>query len=740
MTEENKLFGRYLISKFLGSGATSEVYQARDTKLDRQVALKILKPSLVSDQTSFERFTREAQAASKLFHDHIATVLDMGEIEGRYYIAMKYIDGISLDKYIKEKGTLPWEQVQKLARQVGSAIYFAHEQGYLHRDIKPNNIMVTLKGDFVLTDFGLTRAMQESGLTSTIGAVVGTPPYIPPEIWNGKPANPLSDQYSFACVLHEAITGKVLFSGDTSQEILAKHLINRPEISNYPPSVPANIKYIIQKALSKETKDRFINIDAFIKAVENPKEFNVGEYLSSLGSEDRSRADQQALEKLKKKKRRKLKVILILTLILILGIAAGVFYLINKDRISSGINAFLGKEPLETVVVTSPELSLATQTERIAGDNPETPILEQNDETVTQSIPMQSETASALESEPETLTNTSTMPPTNTPTSKPTSTPTKTATNVPAPTKQAGEGGQVPIGSGVEISMVDSNTTGLEVYFLWYDGTPIKDLYTNVYSQVQDISGNWVTGDRLDSEYTDNTGGAFFQLNPGSYIISADFNGYNWGDAKDVEGQANILVEQGKRTVVVVRLARITVGFAYADGYAVEDKFVEVCTQTLNISNQWVATNKCWSGYTSNTGTKTFNITAGNYLVIADFKGYNWGNAVDTEGMSNIPAWAGEEYKLITYLSRLVIKLKDVDNNPIVDGYVAVFYQDVDVSGNPTLGKSITWDYTGNTGSAAFDLTPGVYAFSYKDVIYYNIELQPGMITETDGINTEIYD
>ncbi|TSA08634.1 MAG: serine/threonine protein kinase, partial [Deltaproteobacteria bacterium] len=262
MMEINKQFGRYLIIKSLGSGATSDVFLAHDTTLERDVALKILKPALVSDQASFGRFTIEAQAASKLFHDNIATVLDMGDIDGRYYIAMRYVDGVSLDEYLRKNDRLPWESVKKLAQQIGSALAHAHTQGYLHRDIKPNNIMVSSKGDFILTDFGLTRAMLESGMTSTTGAVLGTPPYIPPEIWNGKEASPASDQYSLACVIDEAITGRSLFSGNTPQEIITKHLVNKPEISGYPAEIPVNVRFIIQKALSKASADRFPGIQA----------------------------------------------------------------------------------------------------------------------------------------------------------------------------------------------------------------------------------------------------------------------------------------------------------------------------------------------------------------------------------------------------------------------------------------------------------------------------------------------
>ena len=263
-------FGKYEILEPLGSGATAEVYRARDTQLNREVALKLLKPSLVTDASSFARFRSEAQAAARLFHDHIATVLDMGEVKGRYYIAIKYVRGISLDKFLAKRGALPWPAVVRLAQQIGSALDFAHQQGFLHRDVKPANILISHEGGFVLTDFGLTRAMETSGLTSTTGAVMGTPPYIPPEIWNGKPASPASDQYALACVICEAMIGKVLFTGETPQAIITQHLIHQPPFPDaWPQGIPNGVGSVLGRALTKEPGSRYSNASEFASMLAN---------------------------------------------------------------------------------------------------------------------------------------------------------------------------------------------------------------------------------------------------------------------------------------------------------------------------------------------------------------------------------------------------------------------------------------------------------------------------------------
>jgi formylglycine-generating enzyme required for sulfatase activity/serine/threonine protein kinase len=264
----NDKLGKYELLELLGSGATSEVYRARDSVLGREVALKLLRPALVADPSVFERFIKEAQAAAGLFHPSIATVLDMGEADGRYFIAMRLIPGQSLDKVLKEQGPLSWESTLHMARQIGSALDFAHEQGFLHRDVKPSNIIRTPKGDFVLTDFGLQRAMMSTGLTSHTGAVLGTPAYIAPEIWESQPASPATDQYALACVVYEAATGKLLFSGETPPAVMKKHFEAPQILDQGVENLPADVKAALQKALAKLREERYPSIMEFVQALE----------------------------------------------------------------------------------------------------------------------------------------------------------------------------------------------------------------------------------------------------------------------------------------------------------------------------------------------------------------------------------------------------------------------------------------------------------------------------------------
>jgi serine/threonine-protein kinase len=257
--------GKYELHEQLGKGGFGTVYRATDN-IGRVVAIKVLKPSFTDDPEVLNRFKREALAAGSLFHPYIATILDFDEGDGRVYIVMRYIDGQPLDKILKERGKLLWEEAVKIIEQVAEALQFAHEKGFIHRDIKPGNIIISSTEGAVLTDFGLVKAVTASGL-STTGVMIGTPAYIAPEIWSGKSASPATDVYSLACVFYEMITGDVLFDGESTPEIMMKHFseIQLPE--KWPIGVPEKVKVIFTKALSKNPKDRFQSINEMIDAL-----------------------------------------------------------------------------------------------------------------------------------------------------------------------------------------------------------------------------------------------------------------------------------------------------------------------------------------------------------------------------------------------------------------------------------------------------------------------------------------
>jgi serine/threonine protein kinase len=258
--------GKYHVEEHIGSGAYADVYRATDGTLKRTVALKVLKPMLMADQEAFARFVQEAQTAAGLFHPHIATVLDLGEAEGCYFIAMRYINGPSLDKLLAERGPLPWEDALRITGQIAEALQFAHDKDLIHRDVKPQNILVSEDEGAVLTDFGLVKAMASSGLTTT-GSFLGTPNYMAPEIWKDEAITPAVDQYALACVLVEMLSGQVLFDGSTPPAVMAKHF-QAPLLSEDWAEKAADCDIlVVQKALAHEASQRFGRIGDFYVAL-----------------------------------------------------------------------------------------------------------------------------------------------------------------------------------------------------------------------------------------------------------------------------------------------------------------------------------------------------------------------------------------------------------------------------------------------------------------------------------------
>src|SRR5436853_2011577 len=253
----NTLFdGRYRILRKLGTGGMANVYLAEDEVLGRRVAIKILNDRHAGDDQFVERFRREAKNAAGLSHPNIVSIYDRGEAEGTYYIATEYAAGRSLKELIVSRGPAPVNVAVEYARQILSALRFAHRHGIVHRDIKPHNVLVDGEGRVKVTDFGIARA-GASQMTEA-GSIVGTAQYLSPEQARGSGVDQRSDLYSLGVVLYELLTGTVPFSGDTPVEIAMKHLSQTPE----PPSakradVPRDLDLIVLRALAKDPAERY---------------------------------------------------------------------------------------------------------------------------------------------------------------------------------------------------------------------------------------------------------------------------------------------------------------------------------------------------------------------------------------------------------------------------------------------------------------------------------------------------
>ena len=252
-----KISDRYQIIKSIGEGGMANVYLAYDTILERNVAVKVLRGDLANDEKFVRRFQREALQASSLSHPNIVEVYDVGEDNGEYYIVMEYVEGKHLKNLLKKRGKLTIPEVVDIMLQVTSGLSIAHDSYIIHRDIKPQNIMILDNGLVKLTDFGIALAMNSTQLTQT-NSVMGSVHYLPPEQASGKGATLQSDIYSLGILMYELLTGKLPFRGENAVEIALKHLKETmPSIRKEIPDIPQSIENIILRATAKNPKNRY---------------------------------------------------------------------------------------------------------------------------------------------------------------------------------------------------------------------------------------------------------------------------------------------------------------------------------------------------------------------------------------------------------------------------------------------------------------------------------------------------
>jgi hypothetical protein len=265
---ESWTFGRYQVGRLLGKGGMGEVFLAQDTLLQRTVALKI--PKLTEGRSAErERFLREARAAAILTHPNICPVYDVGEIDGRPYLTMAYVDGSSLAVRVRQAGPLAPLDAAHLVRTVARAMQHAHDQGILHRDLKPANILLNGKGEPTVTDFGLAFRLDDdtSERLTEQGLLIGTPFYMPPEQINGQRLAPMADVYSLGMVLYELLTGKVAFQAPLGKLLAQIDSTPPPPPSQSRPDVPPLLETITLKALAKRPQDRFASMAALAEAL-----------------------------------------------------------------------------------------------------------------------------------------------------------------------------------------------------------------------------------------------------------------------------------------------------------------------------------------------------------------------------------------------------------------------------------------------------------------------------------------
>lgn len=253
---------RYEIIDKVGSGGMSDVYKAKCHKLNRFVAIKVLKNEFSEDRSFVSKFKVEAQSAAGLSHPNIVNVFDVGEDEGIHYIVMELIEGITLKKYIERKGKLPVKEAVSILIQVSQGIEAAHNNHIIHRDIKPQNIIISKEGKVKVTDFGIARAASTNTISSN---AMGSVHYISPEQAKGGFIDEKSDIYSLGITLYEMLTGKVPFEGDSTVSVALQHVQNDlPSPKIYVPDLPISVERIIEKCTQKKPDRRYLKVSSLI--------------------------------------------------------------------------------------------------------------------------------------------------------------------------------------------------------------------------------------------------------------------------------------------------------------------------------------------------------------------------------------------------------------------------------------------------------------------------------------------
>lgn len=260
---------RYRLEEVVGHGGMSSVYRAHDTLLERDVAIKILHGHFAGDDEFVERFKREARSVAQLQHPSIVTVIDRGQEGDSQYIVFEYIDGENLKELVVRKGRLEVREALQIAIEIAQALAFAHEHGLVHRDVKPQNVLLNGDGGAKVTDFGIARALDvETGMTQT-GTVLGSSNYIAPEQASGRPVDAKTDVYSLGVVLYELLAGQVPFPGESFVAVALKHVHDPPpSLLDVRRDVPLRVVEAIDRALEKDPDERFPTMRAFAAELE----------------------------------------------------------------------------------------------------------------------------------------------------------------------------------------------------------------------------------------------------------------------------------------------------------------------------------------------------------------------------------------------------------------------------------------------------------------------------------------
>src|SRR4051812_31207815 len=341
---------RYQLDEKVGSGGMSSVYRAFDPTLERWVAIKLMHRDISNDPDQLERFRREARAVASLNHPHIVTVIDAGEDEGAPFIVFEYVEGETLKERIRRLGRLPVAEAVAYAVEIGRALESAHASRLVHRDVKPQNVLIDPDGRAKVTDFGIARSLEAQGLTAT-GRVLGTTDYVSPEQALGHEVTGQSDIYSLGVVLYEMLTGEVPYKADTQVAVAMKHVRDPlPDVQRRRPEISASLAAGVEHATAKETQNRYQDVGQMVHDLEEVLAIEAartgqatGEATTVLQSLSGDTADFAPI-RLRRPKR-----VLAMTLLVLGLVAAAVVFL--ATRTEKGTVGRVVKKPAELTEV-----------------------------------------------------------------------------------------------------------------------------------------------------------------------------------------------------------------------------------------------------------------------------------------------------------------------------------------------------------------------------------------------------
>jgi serine/threonine protein kinase len=278
--------GSYRIEGYIGRGGMGVVYRAEHVHLGRQVALKLLAPELAENESFRERFVRESRVAARVDHPNVIPIYEAGEVDGSYFIAMRYVDGFDLREILHSEGPLELRKALVILTQVAGALDAAHAQGLVHRDVKPGNILsVGGSEHYYLTDFGLTKAISSDTAFTATGQFVGTTDYVAPEQIEGKELDRRTDVYSLGCVFYECLAGTTPFHRDSDMAVMWAHMQEPPpRVTDRRPELPAGLDAVIATAMAKSKDDRYPSCSTFAAAARSALELGTGESYAGIGS------------------------------------------------------------------------------------------------------------------------------------------------------------------------------------------------------------------------------------------------------------------------------------------------------------------------------------------------------------------------------------------------------------------------------------------------------------------------